>query len=138
MSGEVIDLSSSTCPMERACSGWMVAPQRHNCLECRNMALLGGKVIANVIKDFKVRSSQIRMGPKTHVRCPSKKREKQDIRRGENPMKSEAKISVLQPQATEHREPTATGECKEASPLEPLEGTWFCQLLDLRLLPPER
>lgn len=55
VNGEVIDLSFSTCHMERTCSGWMVAPQRHNCLECRNMALLGGKVITNVIKDFKGR-----------------------------------------------------------------------------------
>lgn len=69
------------------------------------MALLGKRVIANVIKDFKGIASRIRVGPKTNVGCPSKKRERQEIHRGENPVKSEAKIEVMQLQATEHVEP---------------------------------
>lgn len=52
-------------------------------------------------------------------------------------VKAKAETEAMPPQTKEHLEPPETDKAGVDPPLEALEGTWFCQYLDCRLLASE-
>ena len=77
-------------------------------------------------------------GPKCHYKCPYKREAKEDQahRTGEDHVKRQAEIRVMQPQAQEQRPATNRSWKRQRtdSPLELLEGSWPRPHLDFGLL----
>lgn len=75
------------------------------------------------------------MGPKSDDKCPYKKHRGETHReRGEGPVKMEAEMGAMRPQAKGHTEPPELDGAREESPLEPSEGMQPCRHLDFELL----
>lgn len=90
----------------------------------------------NKDEDLEVRSSGIRLGPKSDESVFIRHRKGEDTERHteEGHMKMEAESRVMLPQAEEYQEPLDTGRDKEESSSRACRGNKVLLTLDFRLL----